>query len=1115
MATSPPLNQPPFRPLAELLPKNDAGDSEFDQIVLVLLRLDASQARRRGKRATPSRLGPGLWLVGRTLCICHPPSQCDGANYDQLLDFANQRLKGLGTRRQPTRLVVAQPDAVADTASGTNSDFQKYIVAMQKTLPKECTTTWWDAAHLKEMLVAIPPLGLHYYPEFLPNGIERQQVIIETRKRYNREFLKLHGKIQFVGMSVYKEEASASVDMDRIYIRLQVVPEGAVESDTQLSRTDPLTLLTPGARHVILGDPGSGKSTLLRFLALAGNQPQLMKRYGAQKDDRLPVLVTLRRYADELKSRPGLSLLDHILELTRGDLGLSAVATEFFDYHLWAGQAIILLDGLDELPSPHFKTTVRDRVAELQSYPGNTTVVTSRIVGYDKEVRYDGLGFSHHRVARLSFEDIAGFVTNWYEARLENTAERQRHATDLSRIINDPDNRAIRELAENPLLLTIICLVHRIDAVLPDERVVLYQKCTETLLNTWHAWKFHSEETRSRNKVEQRNRSRMEAIAYWMHCLMGEEGSTQRAVVPYADLRDFLSQYISEIEKPSHDDSRTLAEEFLYFVKDRAGLLIEAGDELYSFVHLTFQEYLTATYLRKSGETGGVGVIWECIEERCGDRRWHEVIRLLVGALERRKSQEYLLKRIVPEEENDQYLQRAVLAGGCLIDSVDATEDMHEEILDSLLKAAAMADSVESLRGPLGMLRTWQDRDSDNRQILARLVRQADRDVTEDSLRIGLALNLVSLGWSDEEVRLATKRLHDLSTREGQIYAASLMTEERPIFTPLLAGDQELVRRTLAEYCVTTRLGNFAAMVLASLSPTRNTEEPCPPFWQILSCLRGFHGPFEDQVRFCILSQDVSGDNVKGAKIRALALRKARLRDPFENARSRGLWQSLGKALEGIHHPRSLEQPLEQFPRKGRERVLNRILLRTPERLQFADLVKYEEFWKSSESNPTLYSPTLETLCDLLNLTPQPQWWEAIRMRGLPQVPRRITLADPGVWQRTEEAFASHHASEADCLHGASQLLFDVWLWFAGAYDHPDKSQFASLVRLTRGVDAPPLRVAHCIRDLAYGDESREDDLVAMVHSTEPGYRRLFEEAFWHDPADLRGFTRAKQRRKR
>jgi hypothetical protein len=413
-------------------------------------------------------------------------------------------------------------------------------------------------------------------------------------------------------------------------------------------------------------------------------------------------------------------------------------------------------------------------------------------------------------------------------------------------------------------------------------------------LNTWHTWKFHSEETRSRNKVEQRNRARMEAIAYWMHCLLGEEGRTQRAVVPYADLRDFLARYIAEIEKPSRDDPCTLAEEFIQFVKDTAGLLIEAGDQLYSFVHLTFQEYLTATYLRKSAETGGVGVIWEFIEDRCGDSRWHEVIRLLVGVLERRESQDHLLRRIMPDQEDDHYVQRALLAGGCLIDSVDAAEDMHEEILDGLLKAAAVADSVEALRGPLGMLRIWQNREPSNREILTKHVRQLDREVSEDSLRVGLALNLVSLGWSDEEVRLATERLYDLSTREGQVLASCLLPEERLTEEPLPISDRELLRVAVALCCTASPFGNFTAMVLASLCPTQGPEEPSPPFWQLLNCLEEFNGPFMDQVNFCISSQQSSDGDVKAIRGRALPLKEGRTRYPS----SRHWERPLGKALE-------------------------------------------------------------------------------------------------------------------------------------------------------------------------------------------------------------------------
>src|SRR5205807_6685827 len=124
---------------------------------------------------------------------------------------------------------------------------------------------------------------------------------------------------------------------------------------------------------------------------------------------------------------------------------------------------------------------------------------------------------------------------------------------------------------ENPLLLTIICLVHRVDAVLPDERVVLYQKCTETLLNTWHTWKFRTEDTRNRSRVEKQNQARMEYIAYSMHGALDTTDPSKRAIVTHDELVRILAQYITEIEKPRTGKPLQLAEVFLKFVCERAG----------------------------------------------------------------------------------------------------------------------------------------------------------------------------------------------------------------------------------------------------------------------------------------------------------------------------------------------------------------------------------------------------------------------------------------------------------------------------------------------------------------------------------------------------------------
>ncbi|MCP4106487.1 MAG: hypothetical protein GY749_13300 [Desulfobacteraceae bacterium] len=96
-----------------------------------------------------------------------------------------------------------------------------------------------------------------------------------------------------------------------------------------------------------------------------------------------------------------------------------------------------------------------------------------------------------------------------------------------------------------------------------------------------------------------------------------------------------------------------------------------------------------------------------------------------------------------------------------------------------------------------------------------------------------------------------------------------------------------------------------------------------------------------------------------------------------------------------------------------------------------------------------------------------------------------------------ENAFTEGKADKTEIYSAAWQLLFDTWIYIHGGYDSPEESIFARIAELTRNLDDPPLRIAHCIRALAYGDESRTDDLVAMVKSDDPEYRSIFEKCLW------------------
>jgi len=464
----------PPKLLCELVNQDRTGDQELMQIVEVVLR-------RFEQTGTIVDISHGSIVGNGYVCVVHQPfayrlepNTQGESQADAFVETLSSRLDIHLDKDFKGELYFVNPTRHASEPDEEDDAFALMTRRLKRVVPQGKIVEW-GSDRLCELLCDIPALGIRYYPDLIPRGMERARAITETRKKHDAPFRSRHGKIQFVGMSVYKEEATTSVALDKIYIPLQVVPDDTIDEDSA-PRTNPVELLRPGARSVILGDPGSGKSTMLRFLALAGTHSKLQKRFNLGSDQRFPVLVILRRLADELKADPKLDLLDYIVRTESSDLDVDGIDREFLEYYLCAGKAILLFDGIDELPGGTFKADVRDRIAKfLQDYPGNTCVVTSRIVGYDKQFRYDNAGFTHHRVAKLTGEDIEEFVANWYSTRIPLAVERQQHVDDLVGIMQNPESRAIRDLAENPLLLTIVCLVHRIDAVLPDERVVLYQ----------------------------------------------------------------------------------------------------------------------------------------------------------------------------------------------------------------------------------------------------------------------------------------------------------------------------------------------------------------------------------------------------------------------------------------------------------------------------------------------------------------------------------------------------------------------------------------------------------------------------------------------------------------
>lgn len=586
----------------------------------------------------------------------------------------------------------------------------------------------------------------------------------DTRERYLSQVIAQNKNLDFVGIPGLKD--GQGLGIEDIYISLQTqvgkVPDRLSEDDTHriMSSNDGKVLneilgkynnkttrtlsvnqaLAENSKLVVLGDPGSGKTTLLKYIVLAYAQNKADK-FGLS-ETKLPIFIRMYDYVAKRAevSSGGFSFIDYLYKYCIENLTVN-LPPRFFEDALEKGECCICLDGLDELGSAGLRREINLAVSALRSrYSRNRFIITSRIVGYE-EAPLDKNEFMHHTVQPLSDDDIKSFVEKWYFARPGDAVfrrERTKHLIDT--IMNKP---RIKELASNPLMLTIIALVHRNEAELPNERVQLYEKCVSALIEKWDAAKL----MKSDAKI---NRRRLERIAYWMHSQPGEKGRTRE--VRESKLRDKIIDIIQKDPKNNLDEDQILseAENFINIVKSRSGLLVERGDDIYAFSHLTFQEYLTACDIEK--RCSSPDKIWEEIKPKLHDAHWREVILLLLGSLNKQDEHNTILVRNILDQQDDyeSVLHRnLLLASHALSDHVEVDVKLHDQIVDSLL---ALLDSPDYWIRDIGFETLGKLRNDPH--AANGLLALAGDEKVDAGVRRAAAQSLGQLGGVDEACKL-------------------------------------------------------------------------------------------------------------------------------------------------------------------------------------------------------------------------------------------------------------------------------------------------------------------------------------------------------------------------
>jgi formylglycine-generating enzyme required for sulfatase activity len=488
--------------------------------------------------------------------------------------------------------------------------------------------------------------------------IEKIEVIVENAKRkslpfpealakYLTNIIANHQSLRLQGIRAGSQPLS--VALEKVYVSLSAMDKRAGENETKWDVAfergggylSVASALQRYPRLVIIGDPGCGKTTLISYLGLtyartmADDKDWVRERLELAEPNHLPILLPLREFGHHLKEKypkPGKDgpalLLDYLREYYEAQQ--ISLPEEFFSKHLENGNAVLLLDGMDEVA----EEALRQRVARLieafaNRYEKCRYVVTSREVGYEGAARI-GAEFGLAKVREFTPQEVRQFVRDWTRV-VESTLA----GSDAEEILREADeqsdkliraidsNPRVADLAVNPLLLTVVALVHRYRAQLPERRSELYEEAVEVLLSHWDAAKGMETELvlpGGRLLDGGDRRSLLEPVAFWLH-------ERRKRELERDDLREILLPRFVAMVGGGKEGATKALDAFLHLINERSGLLVERGVGVYGFAHLTFQEYLTARVLAERDDS------LERSLQVLPDPWWREVILLEAGYL--------------------------------------------------------------------------------------------------------------------------------------------------------------------------------------------------------------------------------------------------------------------------------------------------------------------------------------------------------------------------------------------------------------------------------------------------------------------------------------------------
>ncbi|MEW2066432.1 NACHT domain-containing protein [Streptomyces sp. NPDC007346] len=438
-------------------------------------------------------------------------------------------------------------------------------------------------------------------------------------QRYESEYARALGvayrRTKIVGLDELSRR-DAEWDLDTAYLSLEAQAQASSPR-----AADPLlpqridTLLTDRPRVLLRGEAGAGKTTLLWWLAARASAGTLDGDL-APLNGLVPFVVPLRTLRARGGTFPGPAQL-----AGAGVLAIDAPPEGWAGRVLESGRALLLVDGLDEVP-PEEREQAHAWLSQLLArYPETRCVVTVRPLAVEPDwLRSEG--FAELRLLPMRNEDIQAFVASWHRAARLSEQDDADRLDELERDLSLQfvQNPTLRDLARTPLLCAVICALHRLrDGFLPETRWELYHSALGMLLGHRDRRRRIADPEGIGLDVEEHTQL-LQRIAVWLV----REGQSEFT-------RD---QALHQLGRALAGMARVSAQgppaKILTHLLNRSGLLQQHTDDTYQFIHRTFQDYLAAKEFVEGDHLNE-------LLRHADEEAWQDVILLSAGHCSRRE----------------------------------------------------------------------------------------------------------------------------------------------------------------------------------------------------------------------------------------------------------------------------------------------------------------------------------------------------------------------------------------------------------------------------------------------------------------------------------------------